>query len=71
MKGYQFVGTSPQHASYPASTQGPPFHSTLRCHQPASATPFEGDRLPGNLNDVIREILDWFDTYLGPLRSAP
>ena len=32
---------------------------------------FEGGHLPGNLNDVIREILDWFDTYLGPLRTAP
>jgi len=31
---------------------------------------FEGGHLPVHVNDVIREILDWFDRYLGPI-GAP
>ena len=27
---------------------------------------FDGGHAPGQLPDVIREILDWFDRYLGP-----
>jgi eukaryotic-like serine/threonine-protein kinase len=31
---------------------------------------FEGGHIPNHVNDVIREILDWFDQYLGPI-GAP
>ena len=30
--------------------------------------PLEGGHIPTNLNDLIREALDWFDRYLGPVR---
>ena len=30
--------------------------------------PLQGGHIPDNLNDVLREALDWFDRYLGPVR---
>jgi pimeloyl-ACP methyl ester carboxylesterase len=32
---------------------------------------FEGGHLPVHVNDVIREILDWFDRYLGTVDAPP
>jgi pimeloyl-ACP methyl ester carboxylesterase len=32
---------------------------------------FDGGHAPGRLPDVIREILDWFDRYLGPVAPGP
>ena len=32
---------------------------------------FDGGHAPGQLPDVIREILDWFDRYLGPVAPVP
>jgi eukaryotic-like serine/threonine-protein kinase len=32
---------------------------------------FEGGHLPVHVNDVIREILDWFDCYLGTVDAPP
>ena len=32
---------------------------------------FDGGHAPGQLPDVIREILDWFDHYLGPVAPLP
>ena len=31
---------------------------------------YDGGHLPNQMNDVIREILDWFDKFLGPV-AAP
>ena len=31
---------------------------------------FDGGHAPSQLQDVIREILDWFDRYLGPVASV-
>ena len=31
---------------------------------------YDGGHLPHNPNDIIREVLDWFDTYLGPVVSS-
>lgn len=31
---------------------------------------FEAGHLPGDLRDIIREILDWLDKYLGPVKTA-
>ena len=28
----------------------------------------EGGHVPNDLNSVMREILDWYDLYLGPVR---
>ena len=30
--------------------------------------PLQGGHIPDNLNDLLREALDWFDRYLGPVR---
>jgi len=30
--------------------------------------PLEGGHIPNNLNDMIREALDWFDRHLGPVQ---
>ena len=32
---------------------------------------FDGGHAPGQFPDVIREILDWFDRYLGPVDPVP
>ncbi len=32
---------------------------------------FDGGHAPSQLQDVIREILDWFDRYLGPVTPVP
>ncbi len=32
---------------------------------------FDGGHAPSQLQDVIREILDWFDRYLGPVAPVP
>ena len=32
---------------------------------------FDGGHAPGQLPAVMREILDWFDRYLGPVPPAP
>jgi pimeloyl-ACP methyl ester carboxylesterase len=32
---------------------------------------FDGGHVPGQLHDVVREILDWFDRYLGPVTPNP
>jgi eukaryotic-like serine/threonine-protein kinase len=32
---------------------------------------FDGGHAPSQLQDVIREILDWFDRYLGPVVPVP
>ena len=31
---------------------------------------FEGGHIPGDLRDIIREILDWLDKYLGPVKTT-
>jgi pimeloyl-ACP methyl ester carboxylesterase len=31
---------------------------------------YEAGHIPADLRDVIREILDWLDKYLGPVRTA-
>ncbi|NNE35193.1 MAG: hypothetical protein HKN13_08160 [Rhodothermales bacterium] len=30
----------------------------------------EGGHVPASTNDVIREVLDWLDRYLGPVDSG-
>jgi hypothetical protein len=30
---------------------------------------FEAGHIPANLQEVIREILDWLDKYLGPVKT--
>ena len=30
--------------------------------------PLQGGHIPDNLHDLLREALDWFDRYLGPVR---
>ena len=39
---------------------------------PAGQEPalFEGGHMPNQINDVIREILDWFDKFLGPIQAV-
>ena len=32
---------------------------------------FDGGHMPNHINDVIREILDWFDRFLGPIVNPP
>jgi tRNA A-37 threonylcarbamoyl transferase component Bud32/dienelactone hydrolase len=32
---------------------------------------FEGGHAPSQLHDVMREMLDWFDKYLGPVATVP
>jgi hypothetical protein len=31
---------------------------------------FDGGHLPSEMHDVIREILDWYDKFLGPIQAA-
>lgn len=31
---------------------------------------YEAGHIPADLRDVIREILDWLDKYLGPVKAA-
>jgi hypothetical protein len=31
---------------------------------------FESGHIPGDLRDIIREILDWLDKYLGPVKTT-
>ena len=31
---------------------------------------YEGGHLPNQLNDLIREVLDWYDRFLGPVRRT-
>jgi predicted Ser/Thr protein kinase len=31
---------------------------------------FEGGHMPNQIHDVMREILDWFDKFLGPVKTA-
>jgi hypothetical protein len=32
---------------------------------------FHGGHVPRQFNEVIREILDWFDKYVGPIKTIP
>ena len=32
---------------------------------------FEGGHLPPELQGIIKEILDWLDRYLGPVKTSP
>ncbi|MEO7158427.1 MAG: hypothetical protein ABI039_12740, partial [Vicinamibacterales bacterium] len=32
---------------------------------------FDGGHMPNQIHDVIREILDWFDRFLGPVKNTP
>jgi predicted Ser/Thr protein kinase len=32
---------------------------------------YEGGHLPNQLNDLIREVLDWYDRFLGPVTNVP
>ncbi len=32
---------------------------------------FDGGHLPNQINDLIREVLDWYDRFLGPVRRTP
>jgi hypothetical protein len=31
---------------------------------------FDGGHMPNSINDIIREILDWFDKFLGPVQTV-
>ena len=31
---------------------------------------FEGGHMPNQIHDVMREVLDWFDRFLGPVKTA-
>ncbi len=33
--------------------------------------PFQGGHMPLNIQDVMREMLDWFDRFLGPVNAVP
>ncbi len=32
---------------------------------------YDGGHLPNQINDLIREVLDWYDRFLGPVRRTP
>jgi hypothetical protein len=31
---------------------------------------FESGHIPADLRDIIREVLDWLDKYLGPVKTV-
>ncbi len=58
--------------SYPlAASQLPLFRSLGTPADRKRHALYEGGHLPLNPNDIVREVLDWFDTYLGPVVVRP
>jgi len=53
------------------SAQVPLFRLLGVAHEHKRHTLFDGGHAPSQLSDVIREILDWFDRYLGPVAAVP
>ena len=37
----------------------------------SSHAQFEGGHMPLDIHDVMREMLDWFDRFLGPVNAVP
>ena len=57
--------------SYPLETSQRPLFRTLGVAEPNKRhAVLEGGHLPPDIHAVMREVVDWFDRYLGPVQTA-
>ena len=54
--------------SYPLESSQLPLFRRIGAEHKRHAL-YEGGHLPLVFNDIVREVLDWFDTYLGPVAA--
>jgi hypothetical protein len=54
---------------FPVETAQRPLFNLLGAEHKEHAV-FEGGHIPVRIHEMIKAILDWFDRYLGPVKTA-